>query len=64
MIKLCANSLEITMLEWELRVHGIPHLVVVNPPDCGLEFPYLIVDGVPLDEERAMKWIKERDAHE
>lgn len=27
---------------------------------CGIKPPYLVVDGVPLDEERAYKWIKER----
>lgn len=26
----------------------------------GLTPPYLLVDGVPLDEERSWKWLKEK----
>ena len=48
------------MLEWMLKQNNIPYQLEDKACDCGLDFPYLIVDGVPLDEDRAMKWIKEQ----
>lgn len=38
--------------------NGISYATDANAADIGIGFPYLLVDGVPLDEERAIKWIK------
>ena len=64
MIKLCVDSLEITMLEWMLKKNDIPYELDRDAPDCGIAYPYLVVDGVPLDADRAMKWIRGRCKHE
>lgn len=53
---------QINMLEWLLITNHIKYQVNV-PSYTGFEHmstPYLIVDGVPLDEDRAVKWIKEK----
>lgn len=51
---------QISMLEWELAMADIDHTIEVAEDKYGLEFPYLIVDGVPLDFERSLKWIEEQ----
>ena len=58
MVKLCTNTWEISMLEWALKKNDIPYEIDVDAPDCGLDYPYLVVDGVPLDMGRAFKWIE------
>ena len=58
MVKVCNNTWEVTMLEWLLRKNDIPFTVDMNAQDLGIGFPYLLVDGVPLDEERANKWLR------
>ena len=58
MVKVCNNTWEVTMLEWLLKLHEIPYTVDMKAQDLGIGFPYLLVDGVPLDEGRANKWIK------
>lgn len=53
------NPDQINMLEWELIKNHVEYEI-----ECSNVFdltpPYLIVDGVPLDFERSMKWVKER----
>lgn len=51
------------MLEWELIVNKIDYRCE-EWNKFGLDTPYLIVDGVPLDFDRAIKWIKECHTHE
>jgi hypothetical protein len=41
-----------------LRKYKIEYKLEILPPDRGLLYPYLVVDGVPLDYERAVKWIE------
>ena len=65
MVKLCVkNDLEISMLEWMLKKKDIQYRLIVDAPDCGLDYPYLVVDGVPLDEERAMTWVRGKNENE
>ena len=58
MIRLCVNDQQVSILEWMLKINEIPYQIEFEAPDCHLGFPYLIVDGVPLDFERAIKWIR------
>ena len=58
MIKLCNDTWQVTILDWMLMSNGISYATDANAVDIGIGFPYLLVDGVPLDEERAIKWIK------
>ena len=51
---------QISMLEWELVMANIDHAVEIDDGKYGLELPHLIVDGVPLDYERSLKWIGEQ----
>ena len=59
MVKLIVDDLEqISTLEWMLTVQGIPHELSLNKCDNGIRPPYLVVDGVPLDFNRSLKWLK------
>lgn len=58
MVKLCNNTWDVTMLEWMLKKNDIQYTLDTKAQDVGIGFPYLQVDGVPLDEERASKWIR------
>ena len=52
---------QINMLEWLLIINHIEY--EVKTPKQGthnIGTPYLIVDGVPLDIDRATKWIEEK----
>ena len=51
---------QMNILECLLRASGLKYKVEKNPQDIGVPTPYIIVDGVPLDAERAIKYIKER----
>ena len=51
---------QVSMLEYALIQADIPYEIAVQECDCGIRPPYLVVDGVPLDDNRAMKWIKEQ----
>ena len=55
---------QITMLEYELIKANIQYETKVNEPNYGISPPSMRVYGVPLDETRAMKWIKENSANE
>jgi hypothetical protein len=54
------NPNQICMLEWELVTNHIQYEIVEASEGCELKPPYLVVDGVPLDMERAQKWISEK----
>ena len=56
-------SNQTTWLEWELAMAGID-CVLTHNDNYGFEPPHLIVNGVPLDYERSLKWIKERVSNE
>ena len=47
-------------LEKALVDEGIEFQVYIDILVYGLNTPYIVVDGVPLDEKRAWKWIKEK----
>lgn len=65
MVKLRVDDFEqITTLEWLLENNHISYEVEINNVNNGLCPPYLVVDGVPLDFNRSIKWIKEHGKHE
>ena len=65
MVKLIVDDLEqITTLEWMLMAQDIPHEISLNESNNGIRPPYLVVDGVPLDFNRSLKWLKGRGKHE
>lgn len=47
-------------LEKALTEKNIKFQVAVDIYVYGLKAPYLVIDGVPLDEERSWKWLKEK----
>lgn len=47
-------------LEKALTEKNIVFQVLFDIYVYGLNPPYILVDGVPLDEERAWKWLKEK----
>lgn len=47
-------------LEKALVDKGIEFQAYIDILVYGLNTPYIVVDGVPLDEKRAWKWIKEK----
>ena len=51
---------QLTMLEYLLMQAKIEYEVKQSDGRYGIETPYLIVYGVPLDEKRAYYWIKEQ----
>ena len=46
-----------TLLEAYLLSKDIKYDVIVDKGEFGLACPYIIVDGAPLDECRAFKWL-------
>ena len=60
MVKLVTdNSDQISILEWELIRNNIDY-TIVKCSRYKITKPYLIVDAIPLDFERSLKWIKEK----
>lgn len=60
MVKLVTdNSDQISILEWELIRNNIDY-TIVKCSRYNIKKPYLIVDAIPLDFERSLKWIKEK----
>ena len=58
MVKLIVDDLDhLTMLEYLLFTYSIDHEIELNDGRFGMQSPYLLVYGVPLDEKRAMRWI-------
>ena len=61
MVTLFVSDLEqITMLEYELARSDIEYYKALDDGRYGIPTPYIKVYGVPLDEQRAFKWIKEK----
>lgn len=50
---------EESKLEQMLVDANIEYQLCLNMGHCGIQPPYLVVDGVPLDDKRARRWIKE-----
>ena len=58
MVTLFVDDLDqITFLEYLLTTYGIEHEVKLSDGRYGLDAPYMLVYGVPLDEKRAMRWV-------
>lgn len=61
MVKLVVwNFNDVSDLERELSKTDIEYQLCLDLEYHGIKVPYLIVDGVPLDNERAMKWIRSK----
>ena len=59
MVKLFVDDLDqLTILEYLLFTHGIDHEIELNKGRFGIQSPYLTVYGVPLDEKRAIRWVR------
>lgn len=60
MVTLIVNDLhDVSRLELMLATKRIPFVVELASDSEALNPPYLLVDGVPLDETRAIKWMEE-----
>lgn len=65
MVTLFVSDLDqITMLEIMLKKCNIPYIRELDDGRYGIEPPYIKVYEVPLDEQRAFNWIKEKCANE
>ena len=65
MVKLIVNDYDqITTLEYWLTQKNIPFELELSEKSYGFRSPYLIVDGVPLDFNRSLKWLKGQGEHE
>ena len=65
MVTLFVSDLDqITMLEYALMRSNIEYTKTLDDGRYGIATPYIKVHAVPLDEERAFKWIKEQNANE
>ena len=51
---------QLTMLEYLLYTHQIEYNIEVDDGKYGLQPPYILVYGVPLDEQRAFRWLTNR----
>lgn len=61
-VKLVLEDLtQVNFLERALVDANIPYKIELREPNYGLPKPYLLVDGVPLDMFRSLKWIKEQN---
>lgn len=63
MLKIVVDDIyQVSFLEMELVNRGISFERVCNEDYAQVfDRPFLIIDGVPLDFERSLKWIKEYD---
>lgn len=59
MIELYTFDFEETPLEKALQRADIEYQLCLDLGNYGLKTPYLVVDGVPLDFSRAIKYIEE-----
>lgn len=63
MVKVIVEDFDqVSILEDMLDKAGISYNLELFNRSYGIRPPFLVVDGVPLDMGRAIKWIKERDA--
>ena len=61
MVTLFVSDLDqLTVLEYLLYTHGVEHKIELNDGRFGMQSPYLMVHGVPLDEKRAIRWVTHR----
>ena len=60
MVELYTFDFEETELEQALQNADIEYQLCVDLGNYGIKTPYLVVDGVPLDKERSLKWIRGR----
>lgn len=61
MIKLIVDDTDqVSLLESMLIDKDIPYTVEKRTSDCGLDPPYLVVHGAPLDFKHAIRWICEK----
>ena len=59
MVKLCVDDFEqVTMLELMLTNKDIEYVLELSGIQYGMKPPFLIVNGVPLDFNRSIKWIQ------
>ena len=64
MVTLFVSDLDqLTMLEYALINANIDYIRTMDDGRYGIPTPYIKVYGVPLDEQRAFNWIKERDTN-
>jgi hypothetical protein len=60
-VTLVVNDLEqLTMLEYMLVNANIEYTLELNDGKYSITPPYLIIHGVPIDEQRSLEWIKEQ----
>ena len=65
MITLFVSDLdEVTMLEYVLMRSNIEYTKELDDGKYGILTPYIKVYEVPLDEQRAFNWIKEKMINE
>ena len=63
MVKLMVEDFDqISILENMLEQNNISFELKLSDRSYGIRSPFLMVDGVPLDMGRAIKWIKEHGA--
>lgn len=59
MVKLIVDDYDqVTTLEHFLNQAKIPFELELNTDAYGICAPYLIVDGVPLDFNRSLRWLR------
>lgn len=58
MVELYTYDFDETPLERELQNADIEYQLCLDLGHYGLKAPYIVVDGVPLDSARAIKYIK------
>ena len=60
MVVLVVNNLtETSELEKALVAANIEFQLALDMGQYGIRPPHIVVNGVPLDEDRSFKWIKE-----
>ena len=65
MIKLVVDDTsQITFLEAALMLANIEYETAIYEDVYDIVLPYILVYGVPLDENRAIEWIKEQSDNE
>ena len=62
MVELIVSDLcQMTLLEFLLERNNISYIIKKKPQtsNFGFETPYLIVNGIPLNFDKSLKWINE-----
>lgn len=59
MVTLVVSDYEqVSMLENMLIQANIDYMIDTEDTKVGIRTPYLVVNGVPMDESKALKWIQ------